>query len=45
MSTSPPRRRDAIEKTAAIETAAVDLVLKHGYDDVTEPEFIVGNPR
>lgn len=35
MSTSPPRRRDAIEKTAAIETAAVDLVLKHGYDDVT----------
>lgn len=35
MSTSPPRRRDAIEKAAAIERAAVDLVLEHGYDDVT----------
>ncbi|WP_426321758.1 TetR/AcrR family transcriptional regulator [Microbacterium sp. E-13] len=35
MSTSPPRRRDAIEKSAAIERAAVDLVLDHGYDDVT----------
>ncbi|TDN92236.1 TetR/AcrR family transcriptional regulator [Microbacterium sp. BK668] len=35
MSTSPPRRRDAIEKSAAIERAAVDLVLEHGYDAVT----------
>lgn len=35
MSASPPRRRDAIEKSAAIERAAVDLVLEHGYDAVT----------
>jgi AcrR family transcriptional regulator len=41
MSTPPPsrrapqRRRDAIEKTAAIERAATDLVLEHGYDAVT----------
>lgn len=35
MSTSPPRRRDAVEKSAAIERAAVDLVLAHGYDAVT----------
>lgn len=31
----PPRRRDAVAKAAAIETAAVDLVLEHGYDAVT----------
>lgn len=36
MSTRPnPRRRDAIAKAAAIENAAVDLVLAHGYDAVT----------
>jgi AcrR family transcriptional regulator len=35
MSTTPPRRRDAIEKAAAIERAAVDLVLEHGYEAVT----------
>ncbi len=35
MSSSPPRRRDAVEKAAAIERAAVDLVLEHGYDAVT----------
>jgi AcrR family transcriptional regulator len=31
----PPRRRDAVAKAAAIETAAVDLVLEHGYEAVT----------
>lgn len=30
-----PRRRDAVAKAAAIEAAAVDLVLEHGYDAVT----------
>ena len=35
MPITPPRRRDAIETSAAIERAAVDLVLEHGYDDVT----------
>ncbi|MFE6307397.1 TetR/AcrR family transcriptional regulator [Nocardiopsis sp. NPDC057823] len=36
MSTPPPRRRrDAMEKAAAIERAATDLVLEHGYDAVT----------
>ena len=30
-----PRRRDAVAKGAAIEAAAVDLVLEHGYDEVT----------
>lgn len=36
MSTTPaPRRRDAIAKATAIENAAVDLVLEHGYDAVT----------
>jgi AcrR family transcriptional regulator len=35
MSASPPRRRDALETTAAIERAAVDLALEHGYDGVT----------
>ncbi|WP_461476488.1 TetR/AcrR family transcriptional regulator [Microbacterium sp. HJ5] len=30
-----PRRRDAIAKAAAIEAAAVDLVLEHGYEAVT----------
>lgn len=30
-----PRRRDAVAKAAAIENAAVDLVLEHGYDAVT----------
>lgn len=36
VSTPPPRRRkDAREKAAAIERAATDLVLHHGYDDVT----------
>jgi AcrR family transcriptional regulator len=36
MSTPPParRRKDAREKAAAIERAATDLVLKHGYDAV-----------
>lgn len=32
---TPPRRKDAVEKTAAIERAAVDLVLEHGYEAVT----------
>ncbi|MDR7188440.1 AcrR family transcriptional regulator [Microbacterium sp. BE35] len=31
----PPRRRDAVAKTAAIERAAIDLVIEHGYDSVT----------
>jgi AcrR family transcriptional regulator len=38
MSTAPgagPRRRGAAETTAAIERAAVELVLEHGYDLVT----------
>lgn len=36
MSTPPPnRRRDAVEKSALIERAAIDLVLEHGYDAVT----------
>lgn len=36
MSTPPPvRRRDAVEKSARIERAAIDLVLEHGYDAVT----------
>lgn len=35
MSTPPPRRRDAREKAAAIERAAADLVLEHGYEAVT----------
>lgn len=35
LSDGRPRRRDAIEKTAAIERAATDLVLEHGYDAVT----------
>lgn len=40
MSTTPPvrpapRRKDAIEKTRAIERAATDLVLEHGYEAVT----------
>lgn len=35
MSTPPPRRRDAIERAHAIERAATDLVLAHGYDAVT----------
>ncbi len=30
-----PRRRDAVAKAAAIDAAAVDLVLEHGYDAVT----------
>jgi AcrR family transcriptional regulator len=30
-----PRRRDAVAKATAIEIAAVDLVLEHGYDAVT----------
>lgn len=36
MSTPPPvpRRKDAREKAAAIERAATDLVLEHGYDAV-----------
>lgn len=36
MSATPPaRRRDAVAKKAAIEAAAVDLVLESGYDAVT----------
>lgn len=36
MSTPPPaRRRDAVQKRRAIERAATDLVLEHGYDAVT----------
>ena len=36
MSTSPsPRRRDPGAKAAALEAAAVDLVLEHGYEAVT----------
>ncbi|AZC15035.1 MULTISPECIES: TetR/AcrR family transcriptional regulator [unclassified Microbacterium] len=40
MSTTPParpapRRKDAIEKTRAIERAATDLVLERGYEAVT----------
>lgn len=36
MSTPPRnRRRDAVEKAALIERAATDLVLAHGYDNVT----------
>ncbi|MET2011842.1 helix-turn-helix domain-containing protein [Microbacterium chocolatum] len=36
MSTPPPRlRRDALEKRGAIERAATELVLAHGYDAVT----------
>ena len=31
----PPRRRNPGETTAAIERAAVELVLEHGYDQVT----------
>ena len=31
----PPRRRDAVAKAAAIEEAAVDLVLESGYEAVT----------
>ena len=31
----PPRRRDAVAKAAAIEEAAVDLVLENGYEAVT----------
>lgn len=30
-----PRRRDAVEKRLAIERAATELVLEHGYDAVT----------
>ena len=32
---SSPRRRDAVAKAAAIEEAAVDLVLENGYEAVT----------
>lgn len=35
MPTIPSRRRDALETSAAIESAAVDLVLEQGYDAVT----------
>ncbi len=36
MSTPPPaRRRDAVQKRHAIERAATDLVLQHGYEAVT----------